>query len=261
MTEYQKSRQGKIRSTDTLKYSVMPVIDILGNLHPSDMSDIIAEDYARKRKRANGTVIRELGVLRAALHWAERQKLIVAPKFLMPVAHPAPRERWITRDEARKLLDAAKAPHMRLFITLALSTGARTGAILDLKWNQIDWERGVIDFGKGHGKKRRAIVPINDQLRDALEENLEARTTDNVIEYGGKPIKKIIYGFRDVAQRAGVECTPHILRHSVATWLVMDGLPIREVARMIGDTEETVEKVYGHHSPEYLKGAANALQF
>ena len=261
MTAYAAARGSKIRSGDTLKYSIAPIIKHLGNLLPDDISDVIVEGYAKDRKRADGTVIRELGVLRAALHWGERQKLFRAPKFIMPVAHPESRQRWLTKKDARKLLDAARAPHMRLFITLALATGARTGAILDLQWEQIDWQRGVINFGKGHGKKRRGIVPVNNQLRNMLEEAKEVRTGNNVIEYGGKPIKKIIYGFKDCAKRAGVDCTPHVLRHTAATWMVEDGIPLREVARMLGDTEETIEKVYGHHSPEYLAKAAKTLQF
>lgn len=51
------------------------------------------------------------------------------------------------------------------------------------------------------------------------------------------------------------------LRHTAATWLVMDGAPLSEVARLLGDSEKTVETVYGKHSPDYLQRAVNALNF
>ena len=68
------------------------------------------------------------------------------------------------------------------------------------------------------------------------------------------------HGFRRACERAGIEdCSPHVLRHSAATHMVMAGVPIAEVARMLGDTIATVEKVYGHHSEDYLRRAADAL--
>jgi hypothetical protein len=39
----------------------------------------------------------------------------------------------------------------------------------------------------------------------------------------------------------------------------MNGLPLAEVARLLGDSEKTVEKVYGKHAPDYLRRAVNVL--
>ncbi|MCL2473331.1 MAG: integrase [Alphaproteobacteria bacterium] len=49
------------------------------------------------------------------------------------------------------------------------------------------------------------------------------------------------------------------MRHTAATWLVMEGVPLREVARLLGNSEAMVEKVYGKHSPDYLRRAVSAL--
>lgn len=46
---------------------------------------------------------------------------------------------------------------------------------------------------------------------------------------------------------------------SAAAWLVMDGVPLREVARLLGNSEAMVEKVYGKHAPDYLRRAVNSL--
>ncbi len=258
---YVAARIEKVSASSTLAFSAAPIKSLLGDLLPIDISDRTAERYAEQRPVKPGTVIRELGVLRAALHWAERQRWIDrAPKFLMPVAHPEPRDRWLTKDEAAKLLEAAKTPHVRLFILLGLLTGARSGALLDLKWSQVS--DATIDFGREHGNKRRAVVPINDRLRLALQEAAEQRTSDYVIEYGGEPILNVKNAFRRTASAAGLPgVTPHVLRHTAATWMAMDGVPMRDIARFLGDTERTIERVYAKHSPDYLRRAARALEF
>lgn len=263
LTAYSAGRRQRLRAKETLDYSIAPLKKHLGNLIASDISDRTAEDYAKTRARANGTIIRELGVLRAGLHWAERHKLIdQAPKFIMPVAHPPAKDDWITRDDATKLVEACRVPHLRLFVIIALATAARSGAILDLTWDRVDLEKDRIDFGQGHGKKRRAVVPIGTaRLRDELAAAHQARSCTHVVEYHGKPVNSIKNGFKDAADRAGVRCTPHTLRHTAITWMVMQGVDFRKVARLVEDTERTIEKVYGHHSPDYLRAATEALNF
>ena len=83
----------------------------------------------RKQGLANGTLNRELGILRAAFAWAVREKWLAdAPHVERPPPSPA-RERWLTTDEAGALLDACTRDYQRLFIAIALYTAARTTAI------------------------------------------------------------------------------------------------------------------------------------
>ena len=157
------------------------------------------------------------------------------------------------------LLDKAKSPHIRMFIQLAVSTAARSGAILDLTWPQIDFEKRLIDFGRGFGNKRRAIVPMNDDLYEELKKAKELAQTEHVIEFNGKRIKSVKGAFWLLCNDCGIKASPHVLRHTAATWLVMDGVPLREVARLLGNSEAMVEQVYGKHSPDYLQRAVNSL--
>src|SRR5437588_5722249 len=53
--------------------------------------------------------------------------------------------------------------------------------------------------------------------------------------------------------------SPHILRHTCATWLVIAGISYEEIGKMLGDTAETIERIYGHHHPDFLKKASKAL--
>jgi hypothetical protein len=52
---------------------------------------------------------------------------------------------------------------------------------------------------------------------------------------------------------------PHTLRHIAATWLMQIGVGTWETAGFLGMSEKTVRDVYGHHHPDYLQGAANAI--
>lgn len=179
----------------------------------------------------------------------------------MPVKSPPPRDVWLKREEVALLLGKAKSVHMRLFIKIAVSTAARSGAILDLKWQQLDFDQRLIDFGKGHGRKRRSVVPMNDDLYAALLEARELAQTDHVIEYNGKPTHSVKKSFSRLCKDCGIKASAHALRHTAATWMVIDGVPLSEVARLLGDSEKTVETVYGKHSPDYLRRAVKSLGF
>ena len=81
-----------------------------------------------------------------------------------------------------------------------------------------------------------------------------------MIEYRGQAVGSIKQGFRAAVRRAKLSnVTPNVLRHTAATWMVQRGVPFEMVAKFLGNSKEMVERVYGHHSPEWLRLAANAL--
>lgn len=278
-TGYLADRHGKVRSITTLIHAVAALTRHLGNLTPDQLTQPVIDGYADKRmaetyrvgrgetRRQVGpaTVQRELVTLRAGLRWAIALKWPVSPPtFKMPVTGDGPRERWLTRPEAAALIDACPRAHLRLFVRLALGTGARREAILQLTWDRVDLDgpRGVVDFGRGHGKKRRARrLPIHEPLLGELRAAYEARTTDHVIEFHGKPIGTVDYGLAEASRLAGIDppVTAHMLRHTAATWMVQDGVPEEEIARFLNITTKMVREVYGHHAPGYLARAAEAV--
>lgn len=79
------------------------------------------------------TVRKDLGYLQAALSFCFKDGLITRRVQVTLTEQSNPRERWLTRDEATRLLKSA-APHVRRFILIALYTGSRRSAILRLLW-------------------------------------------------------------------------------------------------------------------------------
>ena len=259
---YRDDRKTRVRGVRSLEFSVGVLIQHLGDLQPTHLTPAAVRGYVEKRKVGNGTVLREVGALRASLAWAIEHRMIkVSPVISNPVAIPPPRRRWLSKPEAKKLLASCVEPHVRTFITVALMTAARSGAILEAKWDQVDWDRKIIDFGDGHGNKHRAVAPINADLEKTLRAAHELACTDYIIEWRGKRLKSIKNGFAQACRRAKIgEATPHDLRRSAATWMAMGGVPLAEMAKMLGDTEKMVEETYAKFTPEYLVRASKALE-
>lgn len=266
LDQYETEHGPEVRSLASLQFSVRPLKKHLGLLRPGHITPPVTKQYAKDRGASPGTILRDMGALRAALKWAvDHQRISGFPHIKNPVKVPRARDRWLSRDEGKALLDACAEPHTKLFGMLALMTAARSSAILELTWGQIDFDRRLIDYGEGHGNKRRAIAPINDQLLEMLKAaKLFAGDEPDgpVVEFRGKSVASVTNGFRTACVRAGLKgVTPHILRHAAASWMAEAGISFREIAKMLGDTEDMVEKTYAKFSPGFLRDASNALQF
>lgn len=235
------------------------------NARPSELRKAMVQDYIERRRRSvgDGTIHTELGYLRAALAFAVREGWLVKAPYIPLPRKPAPRESRLQMSEVRRLAAAATLPHMRLFITLAISTAGRAGAILDLTWDRVDFERRKIVLAnpeRGETNKGKATVPMNDAAFLALRDAFEARTINHVIEWAGKPVVSVKKGMRTAARKAGLKCSPHVLRHSAACILAESGVPMEEIAAYLGHSNiETTRRVYARFSPAYLQKAGKAL--
>lgn len=233
-----------------------------GVLRPDQVTRLRCRTYAADRRKAgvgDGTIRTELTYLRAALRW---HSPATAAQIEMP-AKPPPKAHYLTRTQYAALLDAASTPHVRLFIILALSTAGRMGAILDLTWDRVDFAAGIITLAKGaQTAKGRATVPMTEGARKALLEAHQARTSAHVIEYGGEAVGKLRKAFARAAERAGLPwVTPHVLRHSAAVWMAEAGVPMAEIAQVLGHSNEGITfRVYARFSPSYLRRAISALE-
>jgi integrase len=83
------------------------------------------------------------------------------------------------------------------------------------------------------------------------------------VEWAGEPIASVKTAFKHAVTLAGLtgKVSPHTLRHTAATWLMQNGVPIWEAAGFLGMSAEMIDRVYGHHHPEHLAQAARALGY
>ena len=228
-------------------------------------AELVAQDfrdYARARfdlGRKPGTVHTELARLRSCLKWAtDTRRLPHLVKVWMP-SRGGGRNRALSYHEARAIYLQAGDPHIALFILLALTTGARHMAILDLTWDRVNWEAGTIQYDEQTDKnpmhknyqKGRATVPFGPVLRGELQRAYRGRQTDFVIEHGGKRLQSVKEGFGNAVWRAGLEgISPHTLRHAVATWSKERGDDFHKIASLLGHSDsKTPELHYTHINP------------
>lgn len=229
------------------------------------ISDVTAKncrEYAASKTQAAARS--DLEKLQAAIkHWhREYGPLAFMPEVTMP-KKVAPRERWLTRSEAARLLWAARrTEHMKRFILISLYTGTRSGAVLDLKWDWIDLDSGIMrrvaPGTQGPANKRRPPVRLGAKLLGFLR-RWKCDGAAYVVHYDGRRVDDPHTAWANACRRAKLTgLRKHDLRHTRATWLMQSGkVTAWEAAGALGMTVRTLESVYGHHHPDWQKGPAS----
>jgi len=225
-----------------------------------------ATDYRQVRAHCKAITVRnELAVIRAALNWSVKEKLCQSAPFIQMPPLPASTVGHLSKVEFRKLLGGVGRPHIALFMKLAVATGARTNALLDLTWDRVNFTRGIITLNpieRVQTSKYRAVVKMNGQIAQTLTEAKEGAMSEYVIEHGRGKVGSIKRGFAAACERSGIKATPHMLRHSAAVWMAEAGVPMTEVAQFLGHTDSRItERVYARFGPEFLARAADALEY
>src|SRR5262249_22476055 len=229
---------------------------------------------------------RELEDLRAAINYHRREGLCSeVVSVVLPEKAPS-REQWLTRGQVARLLWAAwrarqvmrdqrterpVGQHLARFILVALYTGTRHGAICGaalmpaIGRGHVDLDRGVF-YRRAQGaretKKRQPPVRLPGRLLAHLQrwERIGIAKAA-VVEWNGKPIRSVRKAFAAAVKAAELDgkVTPHVLRHTAATWAMQAGGDLWQIAGFLGMTVEVLERVYGHHHPDFQREAAEAI--
>ena len=143
------------------------------------------------------------------------------------------------------------------------SSGLRLQELIDLKREDIDFYRCVINVKKGKGKKDRITLLSNFIKDDLLKyySKYEFRSKylfegRNSIKYSKKSVQKILDRF---GKKVGIKITPHILRHSFATHLLEAGTDIRYIQKLLGHSDLKTTEIYTHVSRKGLEGIRSPL--
>jgi integrase len=247
---------------------------------------------ARPWKTGNARIVtaaaarRELEDLRSAINHHRKEGLCSEVVSVVLPARSEARERWLTRSEAARLILAAwrakqlmpdkesrraVGQHVARFILVALYTGTRSSAICGaalmptIGRGHVDLDQGVFyrrAIGRRETSKRQPPVKLPPRLLTHMRrwERLRlSRTT--VIEWNGEPVNSVRKGFAAAVRAAGLGpgVTPHILRHTCATWLMQRGVNLWDAAGFLGMTVQQLERAYGHHHPDFQQEAVAAL--
>jgi integrase len=261
---YLRDRMQEVARKDRFKATWAALEPHFGHRLGTAISTEDCRAYHRARKAAgmsDSTARTELELLRACLNRTLGER---APNLWMPPSSK-PRSNFLTAEDLAKVHADARSPHVALFIELAIATGARMSAVLDLTWNRVDLENGFVDLmpaGRVITNKQRAVVPLTKRALKALLVAKEGALTDHVIEFNGKPIKSIKKALERISERTGVDFSPHVLRHTAGVWMAKADVPMQKIAQYLGHTSSKMtERVYARYSPSFMRDAADALEW
>lgn len=257
------------KTARNMSYNISNLLKWWGSKTIAEISTKTCREYAATKTAPAAGM--DLKMLKAAtMYWhKEYGPLAFIPTFWRPQESP-PRERWLTRSEAAKLLWAARRyQHLRRMITLGLHTGSRPGVILAMQWDQVDFRSGMISRtrpGAAQDQRKRAPkVKIGRKLLGHLKRWKKIDKGESYIcrfqdtwHPTARPVGDPHGAWAKVIKAAKLKgVTRHTLRHTRATWMMQAGVPIWEAAGFLGMTVKTLERVYGHHSPDHQERAAN----
>jgi integrase len=231
-------------------------------------------EHRQNEGAAPATVLRELAVLSAAFNYVrfELEWAVGNPVQGRKPRAANGRVRWASRQETEALIAAAAlepqaCEHLPDYIRLAVNTGCRKGELLWLQWSQVDFELEAIRLGAADTKTGAPRgVPLTDQAREVLQRRLEYRNEHCpnspwvFCHRDGRRITDIKKSFATACRRAGIhDFRIHDLRHTFASWLVMDGAPLTEVRDLLGHTTVRMTERYAHLAPDNLRSAIARL--
>ena len=179
------------------------------------------------------------------------------------------RIRWITLDEANRLIDAS-ADHLRPLVIFLLYTGARIGEALWLDWHDLDLPRAHVSFKKTKNGEARG-VSLAPRVVAALA-NLSHRDGEVFRRPDGKPYERskrntdtsagsrISTAFAGALRRARIEdFHPHDCRHTWATWHYAANRNLGALKRLGGWKSEKMVLRYAHVNVDELADTINCL--
>ena len=219
---------------------------------------------------ANGTINRELTALKRMFNLAIQQTPPLIPSHYKPhfphLREDNVRKGFFTNQEY-KLLRAALPDHLKIPFVISYWTGMRSGEILQLQWNQVDWDKGFLRLDPGTTKNEKGRhIPLAQDGVLALRQwwrgsKLQYPACDWICHYRGKQLKSIPRKqWQKVCERVGLRGRLfHDLRRTGVRNLIRAGVPERVAMEISGHRTRSVFDRYNIVSEQDLYQAQARL--
>ena len=181
------------------------------------------------------------------------------------------RSRFLTQEEARILLDALaeRSIDVHDIALISLFGGLRAGEIFNLQWEHIIWhsERiAIVDPKNGESRMEPMHATVKEMLHRRYHENhdgyiFKSRDGKKIADLSDtfqRTVDKL--GFNDGVTDARQKVVFHTLRHTYASWLVMNGVDLYTTQKLMGHKSNQMTQRYAHLAPGYLEKAVNSLE-
>jgi integrase len=234
---------------------------------PKRLNQITTWDIERYRSRraevvTKATCNRDLSLLRNMLNLSVEWGLLEKNPADGVKAYKEPKKpfRVLSLDDERTLVGAA-AYHLKPIIIVGLNTGLRhRSELLALEWDMVDMFQKSITVKESKSGMVR-VVPMNELVWDSLHQ-IRGSQKGRVFTFRGQGMKSIKGAFEAAVKRSGIRrCTPHDLRHTFATRLVLAGVDLPTVQQLLGHSNIQTTMRYAHPTPEHRRAAVGRLMF
>lgn len=253
-----------LRSIEDVRRICRHLDPYLGTLTLDQVTgDVIWSVVQGELKKGNkpATVNRYLALIRSLLRMArdEWQWIDTFPKIrLLP--GEIERDRWLNREEARRLVEACP-DHLAALVRFALATGCRAREITGLEWSRVDLARRTAWLNLTKNGTPRG-VPLNEDAVSVLAEQ-QGQHSRYCFTYRGKPIRWEVTNsaWHSALRRAGLtDLRFHDLRHTWASWHRQAGTSCDELKELGGWKSRQMVDRYAKYATEHLKAAAARIE-
>lgn len=197
------------------------------------------------------TINRYLGYLRAVFKFGVEQEFTRKnPMAKWRKAKEQRRRVLLTVDDLRKIYENAE-PHLAWAIEIEWELGTRPGAteLLALKWSDLDLEGGYIHVPGTKTATSRRDMPVTPTFLARLKEMKLKATTEYLVEFRRRPIKKFRRAFKTACRRAGIiyDTRMYDIRHLFASVKLAGGADLLAVSKLLGHADVvTTQRAYYH---------------
>lgn len=210
-------------------------------------------------QRSGATLNRYLVALAALFTWAKRQRLV--PRGLdSPTRHVEKhqesrgRVRYLSDDERDRLLAACREsvwPRLYVFVLMALTTGARRGELLGLRWCDVDFDRAEAVLDDTKNGDRRVLVLLPQVLAELEPFIPKDRNASKALVFRSRLRPSQPYTtakvFNEAVEAAGIKNFRfHDCRHCTASYMAQSGASLLEIADTLGHRQLRMVQRYAH---------------
>lgn len=227
----------------------------LTRVAPPDIRDLLAErdreGYAGRTRRAILDVLRM--IFRLAEHdgLVERNPAATVTGPRIDAKEPV----HLTAEQARRFLDAARSDNLFSLYAVALCTGLRRGELLALGWGDVALDTGTLTVRRAKtaaGLRRVPLAPLAIEALRSLD-----RRPGPIWPYSPSYVTRHV---GVICKRAGVPViTFHGFRHSAASILLAEGVPIEVIKSVLGHTNASMTQHYARPEDDMKRAAMERL--
>jgi len=258
------SRHRKRESTYKKDLSTIKRLkDVLGAVNVRDITSVRIQALQSTWKDdgySNKTINNRSVLLGTILKYAKELNYMNEMPKINKFKVDTKRPEFFTEQEMDRILSTAQ-PFLQSYLKVLLYSGVRAGELKNLKLNDIDVKNRLIRVEVSKSHKFRTI-PINNILEQLITNKIKNKTEEQIYLFEineGRPVSDFYHRFKKLLKSLGMKGHLHKLRHTFASWLVQNNVPIYDVQHLLGHASVQTTQRYAHVRMDNLKKAVESL--